>query len=965
MPVILESTDLFTTTPTKVDPKYFDKELTGNGKGRGRLSSSLHPHGHIAANEVPMELLSTKHRQHNGGITKTYIPFAPLLDDAINTPRTILHFPLPDTANMFHVTEDVPDADTQVWLNLRTEGLVLTEDKTGDKADTTLTVLYRLEAYLIKKDTQPTVATYNSFSDAQLLTTRTFGPTDDVISFVKDALYDAKLTKFNPNWMQLEEWLTNFNVYDGICEQAEIWSGPQMIELMNTYLDDLFSNQRTVNVDELNALAQQIRYLENYPISLETYHAIHTHMEQVIPDATIVETLAKQNLNMLMSHSLEELNKVRSHLPVVTDNGASASLPQWISAQQRQAITTDEPLVLVQAGAGVGKSTVILERIDYMIKSGINPADITVLSFTNAAADNIREKNPGINSMTTALMIHEIYSLNYPNQELSSIDTIINSLDIYYPMNDIAIVFKRRLIELQKKTAFPGATTALNSFIEHHQSEIIDILNTIRQTCLELEIILAYQQIETMIEPKHVTSKYLIVDEVQDNSIFEFIYTLKYVAKHQENLYIVGDASQTLYEFRASNPKALNALEESKIFATFSLTTNYRSNQAILDFANRSLAKIEANQYAKILLRANSLAKITPKDFTQRVIMDYRMMHRPATDFKLYLPAYLKNVLRPWINECLERGEKVAFLAYDRRTVTIMQNTLQEMYPDKEVISLVSDRLYASTIFSDFIKKYWNQVRQVPDLGQAPYAITQGILNNMESLVRDVSRSEDKIKKLLSKWWFDSRDIIASWVLLNRAGQLTDDDFFERLKRNVLDFEVKENSIKQTLLNQRNNERKEKNLNSNAPLIVSTIHGVKGLEFDNVAVMYSASNTMDEATKRMYYVALTRAINTEYILAYGSVVAPKIVADYELVMADLVNAQRIEKLQSQGFDVEHMEEREIQDALELLNEQAKAALEAGDTQTAIDLTIPDIEFSTTGEELTPEDLAGIAASLNK
>src|SRR5699024_525068 len=134
--------------------------------------------------------------------------------------------------------------------------------------------------------------------------------------------------------------------------------------------------------------------------------------------------------------------------------------------------------------------------------------------------------------------------------------------------------------------------------------EVMNILNTIEQTTLELEIIICYQGIDKLRVPdEYLNNRYLIIDEVQDNSLFEFIYVLKYVNKFKKNLFIVGDCSQTLYEFRASNPRVLNTLESSNIFATHALNINYRSKQEILTFANTLLNIIEANQFAKITLR--------------------------------------------------------------------------------------------------------------------------------------------------------------------------------------------------------------------------------------------------------------------------------------------------------------------------------------------------------------------------
>lgn len=183
-------------------------------------------------------------------------------------------------------------------------------------------------------------------------------------------------------------------------------------------------------------------------------------------------------------------------------------------------------------------STVILSRIDYMIAAGVQPEDITVLSFTNAAANHISERNNRVHSMTIARMIHTIYEKNFPTHELSSLETILNSLDIYFPTNDAAKRFMHYCKLLLKNDN--NAFTAMNNFIESNYDEVIKMLDTIRQTSLELEIIICYQKIDTLQEPPEVQSKYLIIDEVQDNSIFEFVYTLKYVDKHKESLFIVG-----------------------------------------------------------------------------------------------------------------------------------------------------------------------------------------------------------------------------------------------------------------------------------------------------------------------------------------------------------------------------------------------------------------------------------------
>ncbi|WP_284982416.1 3'-5' exonuclease [Arthrobacter sp. efr-133-TYG-118] len=558
-------------------------------------------------------------------------------------------------------------------------------------------------------------------------------------------------------------------------------------------------------------------------------------------------------------------------------------------------------------------SSVILERIKYLEACGVPASDVTVLSFTNAAADNITAKNPNVGSMTIARMINDIYKLNHPTHELSSIDTIINSIDIFYPTDNFAAGLRMRLMEVaQNKT---GAFTSLNTYIENHFDEMMSLLDTIKQTSLELEIIIAYQRIDSMQEPAHVQSKYLIIDEVQDNSIFEFIYVLKYITKHAQSLFIVGDASQTLYEFRSANPRALNTLEGSGVFSTFKLTTNYRSNQEILDFANVVLGDLETNQIAGIQLQANSLAVPTAKSFQEKVTLDYRAAPKLRGFISEELSSIVMNTIFRYVDDCLARGEQVCFLAYSRIEVAIIQQALQQKYPQRHVASLVSEKVFSTDIFSKYIKNFWNDVLQVQP-ANAAFVVVQGIKDNLDKLTRNAGNKkvEQAVLRMVSKWWTENAPAIRGWEQLCMQGSLSYKEFFERLRDNLLSFEIRHNAVRQSLTNQANRERKEKNAESGADLLVSTIHGAKGMEFDNVVILHKEDTKMSQASRREFYVAFTRAKKTEYILSYGTVKNPPIESSYEqivnlLTKRDIQNAAR-----AAGVDPDLLDE-ETEDTL--------------------------------------------------
>ena len=894
MPIELDKLNAVAAKSVTNGPKFFSSVLTGNGRNSvGIINQTVRPGSStasISAFTAPKEELTRKLKTTSGAISAHLIPMAPLLVESLRKNLGAgLKMPVPHVDDRFHVTANAPKLNFDVFLDLTPQGIILYEDAAGDKIVKELNIQYRMEVYVVDKakpsDTVSLIdyAVRRQFTEFAVVDW-SYTPLDDVTDLIKRATAGRGVSghSVSVDVDKLGEWMAAYDVYERISRLADLWAGDDLADVMCAHITELFA-QGAPSDTHKNQLAMQLRYLESYNVSLEAYRRIHATLTSVCPadDALL---FSKQNMSLLMSHTLEQLNQNKPLLASPPQAAAGTSVvPNHFSAQQRNAVTTDDPLVLVQAGAGTGKSTVILGRIDHLCSRGVNPKDITVLSFTNAAADNITAKNPNVGSMTIARMIHDIYTLNHPKHELSSIDTILNSLDIFYPTSQMAGAFRKRLMDVAKNAN--GAFTSMNTFIENHFDEVIAVLDHIGQTCLELEIIVCYQKIDTMNEPAHVQSRYLIIDEVQDNSIFEFIYVLKYVAKHKENMYIVGDSSQTLYEFRSSNPKALNALEGSGVFTTFKLTTNYRSNQEILDFANVSLSDIEANQYANIQLQANSLALPTAASFQEKVTLDYR----PYPKLKAFgadLPGIIRVSVKEYIDACLARGEQVAFLAFSRAMVTSMQEVLTAMYPGRHVANLVSDRAYSTTVFSEFIKLFWNDVCQVAP-ADASYTVTQEIIKKLDRLTRSPDKAEPAVRKMMQAWWFESSPTILGWVAMVSAGQLTNAQFFDNLRQNLLDYEIRHNSIKQSLMNQKNKERKEKNLQSKSDLVVSTIHGCKGLEFDNVVVVHKFDSQMSEADKRMYYVAFTRAMNTEYILSYGTVKNSAIESDYSLLVKAL------------------------------------------------------------------------------
>lgn len=874
-------------------PKFFSALLTGSGKKTGLLCETRNPiHVTNPNNPSPvgqhhLPWGDRKCKSTHNGVTTTVIPVNPISmpkydSAAIMNNNVVIN--VPNVTSFLKIAHD-PSMAQEVYLDVNPHVIVIQETEVSyGKATKEVKIYYHIALYTVRNSSRNNFAIRALDSSIRSTTNASENTVAHIYGqYLMDDMRNIKdilgLGNYTIDSQSIDDYIATYDLYNAMIKRSEEWQST-LDQTVIKFFESMHAH--TQDTDIMHMIMHEIKRLEMYPIPLDIYTRIYQAMPTYFTRKER-DILCKQNLNLLLSDTLNNLNSAKKSLPCIkTQTLAQPSHKPPFSPEQRNAITSTEPLIMVQAGAGTGKSTVILGRVDHMVDTGIDPKDIMVLSFTNAAADNITAKNANIKSMTIARMIHNIYSNNFPTHELSNVDTIRNSIEIHFK-DDIALEFRKLLRSLMKNDN--DCYTMLNNFIEDNYDRVIDILNTIKQTSLELEIIICYQQIDTFNEPTSVQSKYLIVDEVQDNSIFEFIYLLKYINKHKESLFIVGDCSQTLYEFRASNPRALNMLESSNIFKSHQLQTNYRSNQEILDFANITLKGIEANQYANIQLRANSLKPVTASSFKEKVKLQYEHIPKIREASEVIERAFIKNI-KPYIDEKMQKGEKIACLAYSRNHVALMERTLKMLYPDKNIMSLVPAKVYSTTIFSEYIKRYWDELRFAPPQNIATL-ICDEIFQKLTYLVYDKDKAAASTQRLLTDWKTKYQTTIQNWTQQLIANRMSMDKFLLNVRDTMIEFEIQNNAAKQALISMRNEQNKRDQAYETADIILSTIHSAKGLEFDNVIILYRNESNMAEDKKRMYYVALTRAMRSEYILAYDTTIAPKIEADYELILESL------------------------------------------------------------------------------
>lgn len=673
---------------------------------------------------------------------------------------------------------------------------------------------------------------------------------------------------------QLEKYLTTLNLYEMLSDMSEAYQ-THFADFIKFAGRDLSSKQDTSLRDSIMPLIEKANSLR---LPLDQYQAIYEYIQNNFTNANIIEDLLSSNLNLKFNGLLSELDSAKPDLAFCPTK-AGVKIDPKLSLEQARAVKTKGPLTLIEAGAGTGKSSVVLSRIKYLIDSGVKPSTIQVLSFTNAAADHIKALYPDINSTTIASLIAKIYEDNFAEQAIVSPTTFLNTLTISYSgtPNKYMEQFINAVRLLTSKPTkddinwLDEGYRRISALINKKPSMILNVCKTLGQTTLDLQILICYAFLDKLKLTEVTKSKFLLVDEVQDNSIFEFMFLLKYTMINKSSFFMVGDASQTLYEFRNANPRAMNVLESAGVFDIFKLEVNFRSRQEILAYANSLLSESKSNYFARIQLKANNLRTVTKSDYRQNVNYLHIDEDSMVTSDDVATSIARNQQVRYYINSCLARGENIAILAWSRRTVSALQRAFSTIDKTKYE-NIMAQRFIDNTLFSGFWaylpddrKALLYNLNLKDALTQIRHSIA---FNNPDPNTRITKQSEQAaVLNYFDKFVRDNTTLLNDMNEDLKNGKFNMQTAIKNLVQVMLNYEIETNRKRQFKSKNVNSMDNRKKIIQNHQMIFSTIHSVKGLEFDNVILYMSTDHIMDdESMKRLYYVGLTRAKNSELVL---------------------------------------------------------------------------------------------------
>ena len=285
-----------------------------------------------------------------------------------------------------------------------------------------------------------------------------------------------------------------------------------------------------------------------------------------------------------------------------------------LNDKQLEAVNHTEGPCLVLAGAGSGKTRVLTERIIKLIDDGVSPYNILAITFTNKAAKEMRVRVQNkIGDVADSIFIGTFHSFglrilreNYDAIGYSSNITILDTddtkslikrilkensfdpadYDIKHIISKISSAKNDGISPLEFSKLFLNEHDKVIGLVYEKYLKLLKENNSVDFDDLLLKPVEIFKKRKDILEKYQERFRYILVDEYQDTNSIQY-ELCKMLAKKYNNIFVVGDANQSIYSWRnADYRNILNFEKDYKNAHVVLLEENYRSTNTILKAAN-------------------------------------------------------------------------------------------------------------------------------------------------------------------------------------------------------------------------------------------------------------------------------------------------------------------------------------------------------------------------------------------
>ncbi len=399
-----------------------------------------------------------------------------------------------------------------------------------------------------------------------------------------------------------------------------------------------------------------------------------------------------------------------------------------LNPMQLQAATTLDGPLLILAGAGSGKTTVLISRIAQLIEHGVAPWSILAITFTNKAAGELKErlqKQLGPRAMDIwAATFHSacvrilrrdieklgfarsftIYDTDDSVRVIKDVLKVLNYSDKEFPPKAVLAAISRAKDSQMTPDRFAAANAAdyrnarIAAAYAEYQKRLKEA-NALDFDDIILHTVTLLQNFPEVREFYQNRFRYILVDEYQDTNHLQYLLTSLLAEKHK-NLCVVGDDDQSIYRFRGATIENILSFEKQYRQAkVIRLEENYRSTGCILEAANGVIAHNQGRK-GKTLWTAKergediSLFVGDSESDEAAYVADTVLAGRAAgRNFRDYCVLYRMNAQSNRIEDALRRaGVPYRIIGgvrfYDRMEVKDMLSYLCVLYNPSDAVRL-------------------------------------------------------------------------------------------------------------------------------------------------------------------------------------------------------------------------------------------------------------------------------------
>lgn len=558
----------------------------------------------------------------------------------------------------------------------------------------------------------------------------------------------------------------------------------------------------------------------------------------------------------------------------------SSTILSKLNPQQQEAVKHTEGPSLVLAGAGSGKTRVLVAKVIYLIKEKkVDPKSIVMITFTNKAAKEMKERISKVLQELTGLgyvgtfhsfccmllrrdghhlgMDHN-FTIYDTDDQLALIKKILKKNDISRLTPSF---FLNRISDAKNSVVTPQKFLDVYSFYkapevamvyEEYQKDL-ERNKAVDFDDLIMKAVLLFTHHPAVLDKYQDKYRYLLVDEFQDTNYAQYLLTRLLARKHQ-NITAVGDFAQSIYSWRGADIRNLEKfVGDFPGTVTVNLEENYRSTQTILDYAYQIISQ---NQSHPVLHLFTSNEKGKDIEFYEadneedeaRFISKSieKRMDDEALDFQEFAVLYRTNAQSRAIEEAfLHYGIPYTLIGgvrfYERKEIKDVLSYLRLFINPEDEIAL--DRIKKLgkrrwTAFKDFYIKHKDTYTEMntTDLMESIFAATGYLDQYSVDNEEDYARLEN----------------------------------IKELKSVAYSFPSLVTFLEQVALVESEYSQGEKTGRSREGVRLMTLHQAKGLEFPVVFIagleegVLPHSRSIDdifqlEEERRLFYVGITRA----------------------------------------------------------------------------------------------------------